>query len=57
MRSWEKTAPENQLLMKILYGMIPADSGEILYRGKPIRFANPGEAIRSKIGMVLRKFC
>ncbi|HPS47791.1 MAG TPA: ABC transporter ATP-binding protein [Flexilinea sp.] len=39
-------------LMKILYGMIPADSGEILYRGKPIRFANPGEAIRSKIGMV-----
>ncbi|HOP01562.1 MAG TPA: ATP-binding cassette domain-containing protein, partial [Flexilinea sp.] len=39
-------------LMKILYGMIPADSGEILYRGKPIHFANPGEAIRSKIGMV-----
>jgi len=39
-------------LMKILYGMQPADSGEILIKGKPARFSDPGEAISSGIGMV-----
>lgn len=39
-------------LMKILYGMQPADSGEILYQGRKIAFTDPGEAILAGIGMV-----
>jgi len=39
-------------LMKILYGMQPADKGEILLRGKKIKFNDPGEAITAGIGMV-----
>ena len=39
-------------LMKILYGMQPADSGEILFKGKRMKFDDPGEAIASGIGMV-----
>lgn len=39
-------------LMKALYGMEPADSGEILYKGAKIKFNDPGEAIKAGIGMV-----
>ncbi|MHC1770864.1 MAG: ABC transporter ATP-binding protein [Flexilinea sp.] len=39
-------------LMKILYGMQHANSGEILYRGKSVKFNTPGEAISGGIGMV-----
>ena len=39
-------------LMKILYGMQPADSGEIIYNNKRVNFADPGEAILAGIGMV-----
>ncbi|MHB8113807.1 MAG: ABC transporter ATP-binding protein [Bellilinea sp.] len=39
-------------LMKILYGMQPADSGEMLYNGKKVKFSDPGEAILAGIGMV-----
>jgi simple sugar transport system ATP-binding protein len=39
-------------LMKILYGMQPYDSGEILYKGKPVHIPNPGTAIANGIGMV-----
>ena len=39
-------------LMKILYGMQPADSGEIIYDGKKVKFTDPGEAILAGIGMV-----
>ena len=39
-------------LMKILYGMQPADSGEIIYDGKKVKFNDPGEAILAGIGMV-----
>jgi len=39
-------------LMKALYGMQPADSGEILYNSSKVRFADPGEAIKAGIGMV-----
>jgi len=39
-------------LMKILYGMQPYDSGEILLRGKPVRISNSGVAIANGIGMV-----
>lgn len=39
-------------LMKILYGMQPADSGEIYFKGNKIKYDNPGEAIADGIGMV-----
>ncbi len=39
-------------LMKILYGMIPANSGEIVHRGKAVRFNTPAEATAHGIGMV-----
>lgn len=39
-------------LMKILYGMQPADSGEIVHDGKKVKFLDPGEAILAGIGMV-----
>ena len=39
-------------LMKALYGMQPAVSGEILYNGSKVRFTDPGEAIKAGIGMV-----
>lgn len=39
-------------LMKILYGMHPADQGEIIYKGNKVKFNDPGEAIAAGIGMV-----
>lgn len=39
-------------LMKILYGMHPADSGEIIFNGRKVKFNDPGEAIVAGIGMV-----
>ncbi len=39
-------------LMKVLYGLTHANSGEIIYRGKPVSFREPGEAIAAGIGMV-----
>ena len=43
-------------LMNILYGLIPADSGEILINGKPARISSPRDAIRAGIGMVHQHF-
>src|SRR5512140_1743705 len=39
-------------LMKVLYGLTSRDAGEIYYRGRPVHFHEPGEAIASGIGMV-----
>ena len=39
-------------LMKILFGITPAQGGEILYKGKKVSFSNPREAISAGIGMV-----
>ncbi len=39
-------------LMNILYGMLPADQGQIHYRGEPVNFHDPGQAIEAGIGMV-----
>lgn len=39
-------------LMKVLSGFIHADSGEILLDGKPVRIANPADAIHHGIGML-----
>ncbi|MDG2428707.1 MAG: ABC transporter ATP-binding protein [Acidimicrobiales bacterium] len=43
-------------LMKILYGMIPADEGQMLVGGAEVRFSSPSEAIDSGIGMVHQHF-
>ena len=39
-------------LMKVLYGLEPANAGQISLRGQPVQFRSPGEAIASGIGMV-----
>jgi simple sugar transport system ATP-binding protein len=39
-------------LMHILTGLIPPDSGEIIYRGDKIIFRSPKDALDKKIGMV-----
>lgn len=43
-------------LMKILFGMEPPSSGEILLRGEPVRFSSSKEAIAHGIGMVHQHF-
>lgn len=43
-------------LMKILFGMIQADSGEIIIRGEQKSSLQPKEAIRLGIGMVHQEF-
>ena len=39
-------------LMKVLYGLIHQDGGEIIYQDRSVRFRTPGEAIAAGIGMV-----
>jgi rhamnose transport system ATP-binding protein len=39
-------------LAEVLFGLAPADSGEILLKGKPVRISSPAEAIRLGIGYV-----
>ncbi|HEX6138874.1 MAG TPA: ABC transporter ATP-binding protein [Candidatus Limnocylindria bacterium] len=43
-------------LMNVLYGLYQPDEGEILIDDKPVRFADPGDAIRAGIGMVHQHF-
>jgi len=44
------------VLMSIICGMVPRDAGEIFYKGQPVHFASPREAIRQRIGMVHQHF-
>jgi ABC-type sugar transport system ATPase subunit len=39
-------------LMKIVAGMYSADAGEVLWNGRPVRFARPAEASANGIAMV-----
>ncbi len=39
-------------LAEILFGLVPADGGEILLGGRPVRFSSPREAIQAGIGYV-----
>jgi inositol transport system ATP-binding protein len=39
-------------LMNILSGLLLPDSGEILFRGRPVRLASPHEALRVGISMI-----
>ena len=43
-------------LMNILYGLYSPDEGEILVKGKHVRFSGPGDAIDAGIGMVHQHF-
>jgi simple sugar transport system ATP-binding protein len=43
-------------LMKMIYGAVHADSGEILLDGKPVVIRNPAEARQMGIGMVYQHF-
>ncbi len=43
-------------LMKIIYGAIQADSGEILWEGRPVAIPSPAAARRLGIGMVYQHF-
>lgn len=42
-------------LMKVIYGAYQPDGGEILIDGKPVRFANPRQAMDKGIGMVFQE--
>ena len=43
-------------IMKILYGLVRPDSGEIIVEGQPRRFRNPSDAMAAGIGMVQQHF-
>ena len=43
-------------LVNILFGIYTADSGEILWKGRPAGFSSPREAIAAGIGMVHQHF-
>ncbi|MEM6946400.1 MAG: ATP-binding cassette domain-containing protein, partial [Pseudomonadota bacterium] len=43
-------------LVKILYGLLGPDAGEIRWRGKAVRIASPAAARKLGIGMVFQHF-
>ncbi|HEX9115646.1 MAG TPA: ABC transporter ATP-binding protein [Anaerolineae bacterium] len=44
------------VLMSVLYGMYPADSGQVYYKGQPLQIRSPKDAIAHHIGMVHQHF-
>ncbi len=46
----------NSTLMNIVYGLLKADSGEILVDGKTVEISNPSDALNVGIGMVHQHF-
>src|SRR5580658_2264215 len=43
-------------LVKMIYGVLAPDSGEIFWDGEPVRVANPRAARKLGIGMVFQHF-
>jgi simple sugar transport system ATP-binding protein len=43
-------------LVKIIYGVVRPDEGEIIWEGQPVTIQNPGQAQRLGIGMVFQHF-
>ena len=43
-------------LVKIIYGVLEADEGDILWQGDPVRIADPRAARELGIGMVFQHF-
>lgn len=39
-------------ILEAIFGVNPADSGEIVIKGKPVTIRNPGQAIKSGLGFV-----
>lgn len=44
-------------LMKILFGMVEPDHGQVVWKGGAIRFSSPHEAVSHGIGMVQQSLC
>ncbi len=43
-------------LMKVIYGVIRPDEGELLWEGRPVIISNPAQARSLGIGMVFQHF-
>jgi ABC-type uncharacterized transport system ATPase subunit len=43
-------------LMKVLYGMVAPDSGEIYFKGQKVNFSSPRDAVKAGIGMIHQEF-
>ncbi len=43
-------------LVKMLFGVLAPSSGQIFWKGQPVRISSPGEARRTGIGMVFQHF-
>ena len=43
-------------LVKILYGLLKSDEGEITFNNSPLEVQSPSEARKNKIGMVFQHF-
>ena len=43
-------------LVKILYGLLKSDEGEIIFNNHPLKVQSPSEARKNKIGMVFQHF-
>jgi simple sugar transport system ATP-binding protein len=43
-------------LVKIIYGVVKPDEGEIIWEGQPVTIQNPGQAQRLGVGMVFQHF-
>ena len=43
-------------LVKIIYGVVKADAGDMTWEGKPLKVGNPAQARRLGIGMVFQHF-
>ena len=55
-RSIGENGAGKSTLMRVLYGMYPADGGQITVRGKEVKIASPRDAIALGIGMVHQHF-
>jgi general nucleoside transport system ATP-binding protein len=43
--------------MKILFGLLEPDGGSVLWKGEPVKFSSPHEAVLQGIGMVQQNLC
>ncbi len=43
-------------LMKVLFGIVSADAGEIVFKGRPLAAHGPGDALAAGLGMIHQHF-
>lgn len=53
---WAKTVLAKSTLMNVVYGLLKADSGQILIDGKEVSINSPADALKVGIGMVHQHF-